>query len=142
LDAVDTNILVYAAVAAVPQHKKARDTLRALAEGPGAWALPWPCCYEFLRIVTHPRVYKPPMSVSAALGFLRPLLASPSLRVLHESERHFAVLERLLAQSGVSGNLIHDAHIAALCEEHGVGRLITADRDFARFPGLVTWNPF
>lgn len=40
------------------------------------------------------------------------------------------------------GNLIHDAHIAALCIEHGVSELLTADPDFARFPGLALRNPF
>jgi predicted nucleic acid-binding protein len=62
--------------------------------------------------------------------------------VLHETANHADVMIRLLEDSGVTGNLIHDAHIAALCIEHGVSELITGDRDFSRFPGLGIRNPF
>jgi hypothetical protein len=139
--AVDTNLLVFAEITTSPSHQRARDLVRRLAEGPQPWAIPWPSIYEFLRIVTHPRVYHPPMPIEVAIEDLTTLLASPSLVLLRETERHFAILKDVVSRSGVSGNLVYDAHIAALCIEHGVAELLTADRDFARFPGLRVTNP-
>ena len=142
MKAVDTNVLVYAEMTSSPHHDAARAVLRSLAEGRAPWAIPWPCVYEFLRVVTHPRVYHPPVPVARALADVQAILASPSLVLLSETSRHAEVCFALVQASGVSGNLIHDAHIAALCLEHGVSELVTGDRDFARFGGLKVANPF
>lgn len=140
--AVDTQVLVHAEIVTSPHHERARAILSELAEGASPWAIPWPCVYEFLRMVTHPRVFHPPMPLAAARADLRAILESPTLLVLAETERHAEVLDAILAESGVTGNLVHDAHIAALCREHGVTSLLSADRDFARFPGLQVVDPF
>ena len=58
--ALDTNILVYAHRAELPDHARAMSLLKRLATGWEPWALPWPCIYEFLRVITHPRVFDPP----------------------------------------------------------------------------------
>ena len=139
--AVDTNVLIYAEITSSTHHSAARRVLAELAQGQIPWAIPWPCVYEFLRVVTHPRVYHPPVPLRTALADLRSILSSPTLVLLNESPGHAELLERLLVASGVTGNLIHDAHIAALCLEHGVSELLTADRDFARFPELKVRNP-
>jgi toxin-antitoxin system PIN domain toxin len=140
--ALDTNVLVQAEVANGPFHPVARALLVELAEGRAPWAIPWPCVYEFLRVVSDPRVFHPPMPIAAALRDLRQILASPSLVLLGETSRHAEVMAAVVEASGASGNLVHDAHIAALCLEHGVSELITGDRDFARFPQVRTFNPF
>jgi toxin-antitoxin system PIN domain toxin len=140
--AVDTNVLVYARRAELPRHGAARALLRALAEGDEPWALPWPCIYEFLRVVTHPRVFDPPTDLGAALEDLASLVASPSLVLLGEGPSHFGHLRAAMTDGAAVGNLAHDAHIAALCIEHGVRELLTADRDFARFGGVRLRNPF
>ncbi len=98
--------------------------------------------YEFLRVVTHPRVYHPPVPVEQALEDLDRILASPSLVLLAETERHSDLCLEIIRNANASGNLIHDAHIAALCLEHGVSELVTGDRDFTRFSGLQIHNPF
>jgi toxin-antitoxin system PIN domain toxin len=98
--------------------------------------------YEFLRVITHPRVFDPPTDLDLALGDLATLLESPSLTMLGEGPGHAGHLDRLMRTGRVTGNLIHDAHIAALAIEHGVRELWTADRDFARFPGLRVRHPF
>ena len=82
------------------------------------------------------------MSIDVALRDLNSILASPSLSVLAETGSHPAMLERVVRQSAATGNLIHDAHIVALCLEHGVTELLTADRDFTRFSGLKIKDPF
>jgi toxin-antitoxin system PIN domain toxin len=139
--AVDTNVLVYAEIISSSHHRTARRLLTDLAEGSAPWAIPWPCVYEFLRVVTHPRVFSPPVPVAVALHDVEQILSSPTLVLLSETERHAEVMSALIGDSAVTGNLIHDAHIAALCVEHGISELVTGDRDFSRFPVRVT-NPF
>jgi len=140
--ALDTNVLVQAEVVTSPFHAVARTLLTGLAEGRAPWAIPWPCVYEFLRVVTHPRVFHPPMPGARAMKDLRQILASPSLVLLGETDRHAEVMAAVVESSGASGNLVHDAHIASLCLEHGVSELVTGDRDFSRFPQVRTFNPF
>lgn len=141
MKAVDTNVLVYSEIVSSTHHRKARRLLTELAEGQVPWAIPWPCVYEFLRVVTHPRVFSPPVPLAIALHDLDQILASPTLVLLSETERHSDVMTTVVRESGVTGNLVHDAHIAALCIEHGVSELLTGDRDFSRLPVRVT-NPF
>jgi hypothetical protein len=140
--ALDTNVLVYAEIVSSRHHARARQILGELAGAPEPWAIPWPCVYEFLRVVTHARVYHPPVPLDLALSELARILSSPSLVLLKEGPRHFDVLRTLLASSPATGNLVHDAHIAALCLDHGVSELITGDADFARFEKLRIRNPF
>ena len=142
MQAIDTNILVYAEIVSSPHHRIARKILTNLAEGAVPWALPWPCVYEFLRVVTHPRVYHPPIPLKVVLPDLRRILDSPTLMLLNETPNHAEVMMSVIEEAGVSGNLIHDAHIAALCIEHGISELITGDRDFSRFDSLSVINPF
>lgn len=140
--AVDTNVLVYAEIKNSAHHDRAREVLSDLAEGAAPWAIPWPCIYEFLRVVTHSRIYHPPVPLDRAIADLRRILASPSLVLLSETERHTEIFLDVLEDSGTTGNLIHDAHLAALCLEHGVSELVTGDRDFLRFSDLRVLNPF
>jgi uncharacterized protein len=140
--ALDSNILVYARRSESAHHASARQLVTELAEGEARWAIPWPCVYEFLRVVTHPSVFSPPTNLDDALDYLDELFASPSLTLLGEGPAHQAHLRSALRGGRATGNLAHDGHIAALAVEHGVSELWTSDRDFARFPGLRVRNPF
>ncbi len=142
MQAIDTNVLIYAEITSSQHHRQARQVLTQLAEGAVPWALPWPCIYEFLRVVTHPRVFHPPVPLEIALTDLKAITESPSILLLSETDRHSELMTSIVKESGVTGNLIHDAHIAALCVEHGVTELISADRDFLRFKSLKIVNPF
>lgn len=139
--AVDTNLLVHAHRADSDWHDRAAACLRELAEGRSAWAIPWPCVHEFLAIATHPRIWDPPTPVEAALEQVEAWLESPSLALLAESGEHWRTLRSLLEGGRVAGPRVHDARVAALCLAQGVRELWTADRDFGRFPSLVTSNP-
>jgi len=139
--AVDTNILVYAHREDSPFHQAAAATVAALAEGRGAWALPWPCLHEFFAIVTHPRIYDPPTPVDVALDQIDAWLESPTAILLSEPDGYWATARPLFAASKVTGAKVHDARIAALCASHGVRELWSADRDFGRFPAVPVRNP-
>jgi toxin-antitoxin system PIN domain toxin len=131
--AVDTNVLVYAHRSEFRQHAAALAALTALAEGTDLWGLPEICLAEFIRVTTHPGILTPPSSPEDAVAALGGLLASPSLRVPGPGERHPALLFELVRSYRIKGNLAFDAQIVALCLEHGVRELLTADRDFDRF---------
>ncbi len=139
--ALDTNILVYAHREDAPFHEPASRCVSELAEGRATWAIPWPCLHEFLAIVTHQRIYRPPTPLSVALDHIDALLECPTLALLTDAEQHWPNLRTLLTASQVTGARIHDARVAALCREHGVRELWSADRDFGRFPGLDVVNP-
>lgn len=139
--AVDSNVLVYAHREDAPLHEPAGARIAELAEGQAPWAIPWPCIHEFLAIVTHPRIYSPPTPLGKAIEQIDAWLESPSLVLLSETEDYWSELRLIVATGRVSGPQIHDARVAALCKEHGVTELWTADRDFGRFPGLRVRNP-
>jgi len=139
--AVDTNLLVYAHRADSDWNDRAATVMHQLAEGRAAWAIPWPCVHEFMAIVTHPRVYDPPTPFDAAIDQIDAWLDSPSLELLAEGADHWSVLRELVENARIAGPAIHDARIAAICISNGVRELLTADRDFGRFPALATYNP-
>lgn len=134
--ALDTNILVFAHRENVPEHGRALHWLHHLATGNGPWGLTVFSLGEFVRVVTHPRVFDPPSTMDDALAALAALTDSPSLRVLAPGQgfpTHFSDAVRV---GRALGNLAFDAQIAAVCREHGIGRLLTHDRDFSRFPWI------
>ena len=140
--ALDTNILVHAHRRGTAHHSEALALLEGLSQGPAPYALFWPSLYEFLRVVTHHRVFDPPSTAAEGLEAIVDFLAPPVVRVLSETDRHLSVLDGVLQASRVTGNLIHDAHLVALALEHGVHEILTLDGDFARFPQLASRNPF
>ena len=139
--AVDTNLLVYAHRRDSPFHEAAASAIRNLAESLAPWALPWPCVHEFYSITTHPRIYDPPSSATEAISQVDAWLESPSVVPISEGGSYWAALSPLLAGAKVTGPLVHDARIAALCLSHGARELWSADRDFSRFPELKVTNP-
>ena len=139
---VDTNVLVYAADQDAAEHARCRALVERLRAQSGAWYLTWNVCYEFLRVVTHPRVFRRPWSARAANDFLSALGSSPSLVMLLPTDRHRRVLNDTIAElPHLSGNLVHDAHTAVLMREHGLRRLYTRDTDFHRFPFIEPIDP-
>jgi toxin-antitoxin system PIN domain toxin len=139
--AVDTNLLVYAHREDSPWHDAALKVMMGLADGAASWAIPWPCVHEFLAIVTHPKIYRPPTPMPIAIAAMRAWMGSPRLRLLGESPDHLDRFEHLVMAAKAVGPMVHDARIAALCLSHGVRQFWSADRDFSRFPSLKIKNP-
>ncbi|MCC6623053.1 MAG: PIN domain-containing protein [Deltaproteobacteria bacterium] len=140
--AVDTNVLVYASDRSFGEHARCRDRLEGWRRQAMPWFLTWNVLYEYLRVVTHPKVLVRPWSASAAWGFVQALLASPALTVLRPTERHDVILAQTLAEvPELRGNLLFDTHTAVLLREHGVRQIVTRDIDFARFGFLEVVDP-
>ena len=141
--AVDTNILVYAHRRESRPHDRASAFLRRIAEGDRAWGIPWPCCYEFLSVVTNRRIWGDAVTpMEHAWGQLEAWTSSPSNRLLGETGDFLDVLGRFVRRPRVRGAVVHDARVAAICVAHGAEALFTRDRDFSLFPELPTRDPF
>jgi len=139
---VDTNLLLYAANAAAPEHVDARRFLNGCVQPAGLWFLSEGICYEFLRVATHPGVFPRPLSAQEALSFLEVLMASGRFQILSAGRGHWMELRRLLqASSRAAGNLFFDIRTVALMREHAVRRIYTADTDFLQFGGIEVINP-
>ncbi|MBU2496410.1 MAG: PIN domain-containing protein [Candidatus Omnitrophica bacterium] len=139
---VDTNILVYAADEDSPFHTRCLELIEEWRKQASPWYTTWGILYEFLRVVTHPKVFRKPWSVGKAWTFVDTLLASPSLDVLLPGERHGTVAAEVLKSLPfLSGNLMFDAQTAILMKEHGLKRIYTRDADFFRFPFLEPVDP-
>ncbi len=139
--AVDTNLLVYSHRHEGPFHDQANKIIRDLAEGKQKWAIPWPCIYEFLRVVTHPHYFKPPTPAQSAEQSITSLCISPSVELLAEGPDGLAIFSNLERKYRVTGNAHFDLHILALCIEHGVSEIWTADTDFHRYKEIRAVNP-
>ena len=132
---VDANVLLYARDTGSPFHERARAWLTERLDSPVRLALPWASLVAFLRIATHPRAYERPLAPAEARGQVDEWLAAESSWVPMPTPRHADVLGDLVERYDLRGNLIADAHLAALAIEHGL-TLCSADTDFARFKEL------
>ena len=139
---IDANVLLYASDAASPQHDVALATLEALAAGPDLLYLFWPTAMAYLRLATHPAVFATPLSLDEAVGNVEALLARPNVRTAGEGERFWRRFLEVAADARPTGNLVPDAHLAALMLEHGVRTIVTRDRDFRRFRHVAIEDPF
>ena len=139
---VDTNVLVSATFAEATGHKESVAFLNRLLAGDRRWCLAWPVVYEYLRVVTHPRVFARPLRWGEAFSQVKELLSHPGLEFLAETDRHTGTLAAVVESAGgASGNLVHDCHLAALMAEHDVRRIVSYDRHFRLFPGIVSVLP-
>ena len=137
---IDINMLVYASIPAFEQHQAARPWLDDQLSGATPVGLPWASLLGYLRLVTNPRIVRPPVPMTTAWERVSAWLSADPVWLPAPTERHTEVLGKLLAAPGVHGNLVPDAHLAALAIEHGL-TLCSTDGDLARFPELRWVNP-
>jgi toxin-antitoxin system PIN domain toxin len=137
---VDGNLLIYAHVSTFQQHERAREWLDAELNGHGRVGLPWASLLAFLRIVTNPRILPRPEPVAGAWHQIGAWLDCENAWIPVPTDRHRRVLGALLESTRARGDLVADAHLAALALEHGL-ELCSTDGDFARFPEIRWRNP-
>jgi hypothetical protein len=137
---VDANVLLYAEDSLSPYHDKARQWWDAQLSGRSSVCLCWTVLTAFIRIGTNRRVFERPLSLKEAIHRVQSWVDQPCTRLIYPTEQHWQVLQELLEQGQAVGNLVTDAHLAALAIEHGC-QLYSTDSDFARFPKLKWSNP-
>ena len=136
---IDANLLVYAVSPSLPQHAAASAWLDARLNGAARVGLPWPSILAFLRLVTNPRLFSPPVAFADAWKQVEEWLERPCVWIPTPTEDHPVALAPLIRQC-TDSRLIPDAHLAAIAIEHGL-TLVSTDGDFARFKGLRWENP-
>ena len=134
---LDANVLLYAYIEELPQHKKTSRWLEnLLAQQAESVAVSWAGAAAFLRIATNKRILKQPWSIGEVAERLDGLLLHPMIQIIGPTESHWAIFRKILTEMKISGDIVMDAHIAALAVEHNAS-VATADKDFRRFLDYV-----
>ncbi|MCY4103158.1 MAG: type II toxin-antitoxin system VapC family toxin [bacterium] len=136
----DLNLLVYAHSTGAPLHTPARRWWEELVNGTERVGVPWVVAAGFVRLLTHPGVLSDPAGPEQAVDLMAEWFRAPSVSPLNPGARHLAIFRSMLGAAGAGGDLVTDAHIAALAVEHQA-EVHSNDSDFARFPGLRWRNP-
>ncbi len=137
---IDANLLIYAADATSPFHRRTRAWLTDQLNGVRRVGMPWESLTAFLRLTTNARVLPRPLAVEQAWSLVQDWLDSPLVWVPMPTPTHGSVLRDLLVGHHVRAGLVHDAHLAALALQHGL-TICSADTDFARFTEISWHNP-
>ena len=137
---VDANILLYAEDSLSPIHDRAREWWDARLSSSESIGLCWPVLLAFLRIGTNSRVFERPLSLKTAVDRVHSWLEQPCVHLIYPTSSHWEILSMLIVDGQAKGNLISDAHLAALAIEHN-GLLYSTDADFSRFAKLKWKNP-
>ena len=135
----DVNVLVYAHRQESPEHKRYADWLIRLATGSEPFALSELVLHGFLRIVTNPKIFDPPSTVTQALAFVDELIARPTCTLIRPGPGHWQLFRDLCRRANLRGKLVADAVHAALAIETGC-EWVTADTDFSRFSPPLRWK--
>ena len=136
----DVNVLVYAHREDTASHGACRAWLEGVVNGDEAYAISDLVLSGFVRVVTHPKVFKRPSKVADAFAFAEQLLEQPNCVRVEPGPRHWDIFKRLCLEVGAKGNLVPDAYLAAIAIESGC-EWISTDRDFSRFRGLRWRHP-
>lgn len=137
---LDVNVLVYAHREDAPDHAAYKEWLQAATVSQAPFGLSELVLSGFLRVVTHPRVFRTPSPMPVAVGFANALRERPNCVHIAPGLRHWEIFTTLCRMAGVKGNLVADAYLAALAIESG-SEWITTDRDYSRFSGLQWRHP-
>ena len=140
--AVDVNVLLYASDTGSPYAERAVDFLAERTSSREVFCLAWSTVLSYLRVVTHPAILANPLSPEHAMDNIEALVRLPHVRLLSEEEGFWEIYRELARAVPVRGNLVPDAHLAALLRQHGIRTLYTNDSDFRKFSFLDVRNPF
>lgn len=137
---VDANVLLHAVNGRAREHDAARDWLGEALGGGEAIAFAWTVVLAFLRLSTHRAVFPRPLAIGQATEVTERWLSAPPALIVEPTRRHLPLVRGMLEANGTAGNLVADAHLAALALEHGA-TVVSFDRDFARFEGVPVRRP-
>lgn len=137
---IDVNVLVYACRRDAGRHLEYKTWLSGALSGPEAVGVAPESLAAVVRITTHPRIWKTPLTTKQAFAFVNAVRLAPTTVPVHPGPDHWRLFTVLCEEAGVRGNLVTDAWMAALAIEQGC-TLMTTDRDFSRFRGLRHEHP-
>lgn len=138
---IDVNLLLYASDSSCPEHDAASAFLRDCAANSQVFCLAWTTLMSYLRMATHPRIFTRPLTQQAATDNVEALMALPHCRVIGEQQGFWAVYRKVTGDVPTRGNLVPDAHLAAILRQNGIATLYTHDRDFRKFAFLDVRDP-
>lgn len=138
---VDVNILLYASDESSPQHPRAAAFLQRCASDGQVFCLAWLTLMSYLRMATHPSIFTRPLSPAEAANNVEALLSLPQCRVIGEQDGFWKVYRQVTGEVPTRGNLVPDAHLAAVLRQNGIACLYTHDRDFRKFTFLDVRDP-
>jgi toxin-antitoxin system PIN domain toxin len=136
----DINLLVYAYNDGAPHHGTASRWWEGLVNGAERVGVLWIVSTGFVRLMTHPRAVAAPISPVDAIAHVRDWFRYAHVSPINPGAEHLTHVQRNIEAAGVGGNLVTDAHIAALAMEYQA-EVHSNDSDFTRFPGLRWRNP-
>lgn len=137
---VDANVLLYAVNADTRHHDSSRRWLDDALSGADTVGFTWLAVTAFVRISTKAGLFGRPLATGEALAQVRTWLDAPGARTVEPGAQHVTILDSLLGEVGAGGNLVSDAHLAAIAIEHRA-EVVSFDADFGRFPGLRWVRP-
>lgn len=135
---VDANVLLYAVNSSAEHHDACRRWLDGALSGADIVGLAWVPLLTFVRLTTKHGLFPSPMRPEDAMAQVRDWCSAPSAVIVNPTARHADLLSNLVLRVGARGNLVNDAHLAALAIEHRA-RIVTYDSDFSRFDS-VGWD--
>ncbi|HKY14524.1 MAG TPA: type II toxin-antitoxin system VapC family toxin [Microthrixaceae bacterium] len=138
MNLVDANVLLYAVNTDAAHHQRSIRWLDAALSGADTVAFAWVALLAFVRLSTKVGLFPSPLSVDEAMDRVDAWLAAPPAVVVEPTVDHPRIVRDLLVDLGSGGNLVNDAHLAALSIEHRCG-IVSFDNDFERFSG-VRWQ--
>ncbi len=134
---LDANILLYVYIEELPQHGKVSQWFEdLLSTRDETVAVSWAVATAFLRIATNRRIFSVPTSIAEATDRLDELFANPMVMSVSPTDKHWSVYASILNEMNISGDVVMDAHIAAMAIEHGAA-VASADKDFLRFSNYI-----
>ncbi|MGD0271057.1 MAG: TA system VapC family ribonuclease toxin [Candidatus Sulfotelmatobacter sp.] len=137
---LDANLLIYSYNRGSSHHAGARAWLENTLSSIEVVGLPWQAVSAFLRVMTSPKLPAERFDPQQAARIVDLWLAHRNVQVLTPGVGSWPLFRWMVIEGRAAGPRVSDAEIAALTMEYG-GVLYTADRDFARFPGLRWKNP-
>lgn len=139
---VDTDLLIHASNRDSNRHDQAVGIVDRLAEGPELLVLLWPTLLGYIRIATHPAIFPAPFTHVEATRNVEALLTRPNVRAVGEIDGFWDAYLRVTDDVQPRGNLVPDAHVVALMKQHSLSVIWTSDRDFRKFDGITSRDPF
>ena len=134
---VDVNVLIYAVDEDSPLHEPAHSWIDEAMSGREPVGFAWSVLLAFIRLTTSPAIFPHPLTPGQAVDVVRGFIGRSTSVLLEPGIRHLDLIHGLLTETGPAGNLVNDAHLAALALAHGA-RVVTFDNDFERFG--VPWE--